>query len=236
MRFRRILYDMFHPLLRVVRTNRAIIRRTFGVRVPRGTVVQFDPTTILLAIALREIATPDDTTSLEIGIGCGALVSLSLARSRRVQITGVDLSPERVRTSREIAEFNGVEADFFTSDLFSTVSSDSRFDVLFFNPPYVPTETGRQLKLTERLDVDGDQVWDGGKDGTTVLREFLRRAPDYLSPAGRVVFGVQSIFVSDDTVCAVLRETGYTLTQRVTKRFVPSVVYVTRPCSSEDGQ
>ena len=226
MRVKRLIYDVCHPLLKVLRTNRTVIRLIFGVRVPRGVPVQFDPTTVLLKHALQQIVTPDDRVALELGIGQGAMVGLSLALGKGIRIDGVDCSPQRVLSSCEVAKFNGVEAHFFQSDLFSNVSPERRYDLIFFNPPYVPTAIGRQLKLTRRLQIDGDQVWDGGSDGTTVLREFLRQSRGFLSSAGRVVFGVQPLFVPEDKVREVIAGSELRLIQRVTKRFVPSVVYV----------
>lgn len=221
-----MIYNVCHPILRLLRTNRWIIRRIFGVRVPKGMAVQFDPTTVLLAHALQQIATDEDNASFEVGIGQGALISLSLAGTYPLVISGIDCSAERVETSRQLAEFNGIDAEYFESDLFSNVPNEARFDLIFFNPPYVPTEVGRQLQLTSRLEVDGDQMWDGGEDGTAVLREFLRQAPRFLEPRGRILFGVQNIFVSDEQVLAAISDSELIMLERIKKRFVPSTVYV----------
>ena len=133
------LYDFCHPALRVLRSNRLIIRGLFGVRIPRRMHVQFDPTTILPDHVLRKVADDDDHTCLEVGIGQAALISLSVALRRPIDVVGVDCSTARVAQSRRIAQANAVAADFFTSDLFSAVPPDRRFDLIFFNPPYVPT-------------------------------------------------------------------------------------------------
>ncbi len=226
MQLKQAVYPVFQPILRALRRNRWIIRRLFGVKVPPGVAVQFDPTTVLLTRALRAIAESEDRRALELGIGQGALVSLSLAHLKQIQLDGIDCSPTRVESSQRVAAYNEIAANFWLSDLFAQVPAENQYDLIFFNPPYVPTGVGEALKLTKRLEVDGDQVWDGGDDGTSVLREFLRQAPEYLSPRGRVVFGVQDIFVPDAKVLEVLAETRLALQQRVTKRMVPSVVYV----------
>jgi release factor glutamine methyltransferase len=221
------IYDRCHLLLKALRSNHTVIRLLFGVRIPRGMRVQFDPTTILLSRVLRRIVTDRDHTSLEIGIGQGALVSLSLARTRpMIRIIGIDCSAARVLQSRQVAEANSVAVDFFDSDLFAGVPPASRYDLIVFNPPYVPTETGRRLKLTERLAVDGDFVWDGGADGTAVLARFLQAAKGYLSDRGRVVFGVQPLFVSEDQVLNLIGSSGLLLQERSSSYLIPSVCYV----------
>ncbi len=112
------------------------------------------------------------------------------------------------------------------SDLFAQVPAENKYDLVFFNPPYVPTRLGRALRFTQRLSVDSDRVWDGGEDGTAVLREFLYQAERFLSSRGRVVFGVQGWFVPDGKVLDIVAASGLVLKRRVVRRFFPSVVYI----------
>lgn len=231
MRFKVAAYHCFHPVLRMLRNNRLIIRRLFGVKIPHNVSVQFDPTTVLLARALEETLTDTDRRALEIGIGQGALVGLCLvkaAEKRGVELLldGIDCSPSRVTSSGQVAACNKIEANFWLSDLFADVQAEQQYDLIFFNPPYVPTGVGNQLKLTERLQVDGDQVWDGGEDGTSVLRTFLQQSRQYLSPSGRVVFGVQDIFVPDQRIVEAVQDSELRICKRFKKRSIPSIVYI----------
>lgn len=218
-------YHVLHPLFWTLRTNRHVIRRAFGVRVPPDVAVSFDATTILLSRAVRQVATPEDCRALELGIGQAALVGLSLTRHFDIQLDGLDCAADRVESSRRVAEYSGARARFWTSDLFSEVPAENQYDLVFFNPPYVPTSAGEELKLTERLSVAGSH-WDGGHDGTSVLRQFLAEVPAYLTPRGRVIFGVQNMFVPDETVQHVVSATGLVIRRRLTKRFLPSTAYV----------
>lgn len=224
-----LAYHIGHPLLGLLRSNHFLIRRLFGGRIPRHVAVQFDPTTVALARELRQEVTDEDTVALEMGIGTAALISLSLAKQCKLRIDGVDCSPSRVASAQAVAEYNGLTAHFWQSDLFADVPPDARYDLIFFNPPYVPTKLGQELKLTSRLQVDGDQMWDGGEDGTRVMREFLRQAPGYLSPRGRIVFGVQNVFVPDELVMQVIADCGCRLIGRQRRKLVPACVYVVAP-------
>jgi len=219
-------YDLCYPSLRSISSSPWVIRRLFGVRLPRGMYVRFDPTTVLLSQVLPTMIDERDQTGLEVGIGQAALISLSIALRHPIQMVGVDCSSSRIEQALQVAHFNGVNAHFFTSDLFSAISPKQLFDLIVFNPPYVPTQTGRRLRLTERLDVDGDQVWDGGSDGTEVLSRFLEESKDFLSERGRILFGVQPIFVPDHLVLATIQRSGLTLLKRKTRRLIPSVVYI----------
>lgn len=233
MLLKRTSYLLTQPLLRRIRSSRSLIRRLMGVRVPVGASVSFDPTTVLLAWAAAEVVEQRDEqaggSSLEVGIGEGALVSLSLAAARQAsgrpwRVAGCDCVPRRVVSAQGVARHNGVEADFFESDLFAAVPPGRRFDLLLFNPPYVPTEVGEQLKMGERL-TDERTMWDGGADGLSVLRRFLVDAPPLLAPGGRLLFGVQHVFVTDEAVLAAIAASPFRLTARHTRRLLPAEVY-----------
>jgi release factor glutamine methyltransferase len=198
----------------------------FQIRVPRQITVHFDPTTIALHWALQREATPGDKTALEVGIGQGALLSNSLQKRSDIHVEGIDCSESRVNSSREVAQFNDLEADYFVSDLFTAVKEGRHFDLIFFNPPYVPTGQGQRLRLTRHMRADSDRVWDGGEDGGGVLREFLLQAHHYLSHRGRILFGVQPIFLADNLSETIIAECNWEIRERYKPCCIPSVVYV----------
>lgn len=227
---KKLAYRLFHPLLRRLRGNPVLIRGLFGVRLPQGVAVDFDPTTVLLARAARELVGETDRSSLEMGIGAGALVSLSLARhcrrqGRAIAIAGCDCVPRRVESATAVAQHNQVDALFFESDLFAALEENQKFDMILFNPPYVPTDVGERLEMGERLTAERT-MWDGGTDGLVVLRRFLADCPAHLTATGRVLFGVQHVFVSDEAVCQAIDDSPMSLVERFTRRGVPAEVYV----------
>jgi release factor glutamine methyltransferase len=226
MAIRHLVYELVHPVLGAVARNRWLIRRLFGVRVPRDTVVHFDATTLLLRHVLPLAVRPADRVALEVGIGQGALLALALRRTTHLEVHGLDCSAGRVSSSQRVAEYNGIDACFFRSDLFSQVAPGRLYDLIFCNPPYVPTREGRQLRLTRRMRADSDRVWDGGDDGTRVLQTFLERAADYLQPGGRVLFGVQPIFIPPARVEQMVTDCGWTIVQRWRRRWIGSVAYL----------
>jgi release factor glutamine methyltransferase len=60
-----------------------------------------------------------------------------------------------------------------------------KFDLIVFNPPYVPTE-----KL-ETLDMQSI-AWQGGKDGREVIDRFLAEVFNYLKPNGKILLLISS--------------------------------------------
>jgi release factor glutamine methyltransferase len=226
MALREFSYQLMHPLLGTVARNRWVIHRLFGVRVPKHITVHFDPTTLLLRHALLQTLTPHDRTALEVGIGQGALLALGIQKSTGIEVQGVDCSESRVHSSRQVAAHNDLESRFYTSVFFDGVPADERFDLIFFNPPYVPTGQGRRLKLTRRMRADSDRVWDGGDDGSQVLRVFLERAHSFLRPRGRIVFGVQLVFLPLPRIEEIVDRANWVVVERIRRRWLPCVAYV----------
>jgi release factor glutamine methyltransferase len=134
---------------------------------------------------------------LEIGCGSG-IVSLSWARSNAV--TGVDINPDAVELSKENALKNNLQASFIQSDLFSNVNG--KFDVILFNPPYLPTDR------TEQIDGKINHAFDGGTDGRIVLNSFLRQFEKHLKPDGKL-FLIQSSLNDYDQTIEQLHELGF---------------------------
>jgi len=124
--------------------------------------------------ALNEVRPTDSV--LEIGTGCGIIAKMVAERARYVIAT--DKNPRAVAN----AKLNGVEA--IGGDLFAAL--DSRFDLIIFNPPYLPS----------RSDTSGDwqtQAWDGGPSGREVIVQFLSQVADHLTEKGRVLLVISSI-------------------------------------------
>lgn len=123
---------------------------------------------------------PPGIRVLEMGCGSG-IVSLSAAlANRNNDVTGVDVNPEAVKCSQENAEINGISnAHFFISDLFAGISG--KFDVILFNPPYLPTTRKEKLALE-----DENAAYDGGKSGLKTFYRFSHEAPSHLFLGGKV--------------------------------------------------
>ncbi|RMF89747.1 MAG: methyltransferase domain-containing protein [Methanobacteriota archaeon] len=151
--------------------------------------------TFLLA---KEIDARPGERVLDMGTGSG-LLGLIAAR-KGASVLAVDINPQAVECAQRNARLNGLE-DFHArrSDLFSGV--EGRFDLIIFNPPYLPTEEGEPRDL-EAL------AWDGGSSGREVIDRFLRDVRGYLLPGGRVLMLGSSLSGHEKTA-GVLRNQGF---------------------------
>jgi len=152
---------------------------------------------------------------LEIGCGTG-YVSITAALAG-AEVEGVDINPDAVELSTKNAMLNGVSARFFLSDIFEDVSGS--YDVIMFNPPYLPSE-----------DFEGDtfdKCWDGGNDGREATDRFLDGVCEHLNPDGRIYL-LQSSLSGHETTISRLGGMGMSVEVVAEKRLFFEQLFVIR--------
>ena len=118
-------------------------------------------------------------------IGCGLGLAALAAAREGARVLATDMNPNALSVVMEEANLNSIKVDCLRTDLFRGLR---RFDVVLFNPPYLPTRP-------EDRDIDpwNNLALDGGKDGWAVLRPFLSALPEHLSPGGRAYVVLASV-------------------------------------------
>jgi len=129
---------------------------------------------LLLEAAIAEWRTGDRV--LEIGCGSGR-ISATLPCQDFVLAT--DISPPAVRAARAL----GLEV--VRTDLFTGICG--RFDLVLFNPPYLPTVP------EERCDDWLEYALDGGPDGRSVIALFVEGVDSVLTSGGRFLLLISSL-------------------------------------------
>ena len=114
---------------------------------------------------------------LEVGTGSGILGLFCAARGAHV--TDTDVNELCLQTVQKAAGALGLNIRAISSDLFSNVRE--RFNVIIFNPPYLPSSTVE------------DRSVDGGPDGTALSKRFLRNLADHLERDGTALLLVSSL-------------------------------------------
>jgi len=118
---------------------------------------------------------------LDMGTGNGEIALK--AAEKGAEVTAVDKNSEALEYAREKAEEKGLEESisFVESDLFENVEAE--FDVVVFNPPYLPGEEG----------LGDEEIWRGGEKGIEVSERFLEGVSGYLRPDGFALVVVSSL-------------------------------------------
>lgn len=130
---------------------------------------------------------------LELGTGCGILSIISA--KKKAEVVATDINPAALECALENAKAHEVEdrIDFRKGDLFEVVGEE-KFDIVIFNPPYLP------IPPSESSETKLEKAWDGGPDGREIIDRFLDKAEKYLKPGGRLLFLQSSLSGKKETL------------------------------------
>lgn len=177
-----------------------------------------DDTWMLARVVQRHVGAGD--RFLEVGCGTG-LVALAAARLGAV-CTATDRNPFAVRTAARNAAANRLPLDVVQTDLLAGLCGP--FDVVAFNPPYLPTAEH------EHLPGPLDWAFDGGPDGNVVVRRFVAQVEGLVARGHgpRELLVVHSSIADTTVLEQGLARLGYGCTVEETGRFFYESITVRR--------
>jgi release factor glutamine methyltransferase len=130
---------------------------------------------------------------LEVGCGSG-IISAVIKNNTQAMITGIDINPHAAKCTKD----NGVDA--IRGNLLSCIKG--KFDIIIFNPPYLPTND--EERTSDWINV----ALDGGNDGREIINQFLEEAYNHLVEKGRILIIISS-FTGIEEVKSKMVSLGY---------------------------
>ena len=142
------------------------------------------------------VALPDRGTAVDLCTGSGALAAVIQRARPAARVLGTDLDPGCVACARR----NGVDARL--GDLFEAVPASWRgvVDLVVAVAPYVPRGELAQLPR-DTFAFESTLAYDGGEQGTEILRRVIAGAADHLGVRGTLLLevgGEQAALLADD--------------------------------------
>ncbi|UCD13217.1 MAG: methyltransferase [Thermoplasmatales archaeon] len=183
----------------------------------------WDLSTLILKKAL-DIYVKDNQKILEVGTGHLAILSIYIAKKKEVYVTAIDINPVYIENAKKNAKKNRVSINLIHSDLFAKI--DGRFDIIFFNPPYVTREW--MLKNNKELCTDSifDLTWKGGPHGCDTIKRFLNNVESFTHCKSRIFLGVNSFFIDITKMKKIIQENNLILDRIISSLWNPSKTYV----------
>lgn len=134
------------------------------------------------------------TRALEMGTGSGVL-SLLLRSIGVTDITATDISATAVELAprNELLNFDDRRITFAAGDLFEPIAAGERFDLTLFNPPGWRSPSTDLISRLEDLNTGADLDINAMFYGDSVVLRFLTELPNYLTPGGRAIVGLNSM-------------------------------------------
>jgi release factor glutamine methyltransferase len=111
------------------------------------------------------------------------------------RILATDISLKALQVARQNAiKFDVIDRiDFVQCDLLpyhiEALPTDSHFDLICANLPYIPTNTLHQLPIFGR---EPTLALDGGADGLDLIQRLLEIGPKWLAPNGMMLLEIEA--------------------------------------------
>lgn len=162
-------------------------------------------TETLVEAVLNEIKDAD-VRILDLCTGTGCIGISLLVHGGLKTMTLSDISEEALK----VADFNaqklapGREVEIVKSDLFESIPSDRKFDIIVSNPPYIKDDVIETLEPEVRT-FEPRTALSGGTDGLDFYRRIAEKAPSY-APLVFLEIGYDQA----ETVTGLLEKAGYT--------------------------
>lgn len=133
---------------------------------------------------------------LEIGTGTGLVAMIASQQAKKIIAT--DVSSLALKCASQNIKLNDLTSkiELREGQLFEPIHPNERFDVILINPPYLPADS---LEIDDTL----TQSWSSGKDGRTIIDEFLQYFDNYLKKHGRVQLIQSSLSMPEETIRAI---------------------------------
>jgi len=156
-------------------------------------------------LMLEAISVKQNDKVFEIGTGCG-IIALSCAQ-KGADVVCSDINPYAVELTKKNYEVNKklIKGSFEVrkGNLFTVVEKDEKFDVIIFNPPYLPTTQDELVGGSGWFDV----ATDGGKNGLDVTLRFLDEVKNHLE-GNRESFFVFSSLSNEELLRDCIKKNG----------------------------
>ncbi len=168
-------------------------------------------TEILVEEAMRHLC--DGMRILDMCTGSGCILLSLLKYSNECEGIGVDISKEALKVAEENAKRLHLDAKFLEGDLFlplkgfqSSRTSDTLFDMIVSNPPYIETKVIDTLMPEVRLHEPVNAL-DGGEDGLYFYRKIVAEAPRFMRKGAYLFLEIGC--AQAQTVAMLMQEAGF---------------------------
>ncbi len=143
-------------------------------------------------LLLEEIHPTAEDSVFEIGSGTG-IIALYCAQ-KGVTVVCSDINPFAIDLIKKNYEQNKSQLtgslEIRKGSLYDVLTKDETFNLIIFNPPYLPTSKDEYVGGSGWF----DKAVSGGKTGLEITIPFLKQLPNYLTDEGRAftIFSTKS--------------------------------------------
>ncbi len=150
---------------------------------------------------------------LDVGTGSGIQALTAVVNPAVREIVAVDINPDAVAAlQQQIQQQRLRKIKVVQSDLFEQV--DGQFNVIVFNPPYLPQDEGIE-----------DKALYGGKNGWEIAERFFHQASRFLLPEGKILFLFSSL-TNKEKIEQIIRHHLFSFQEIASEKVAFETLYV----------
>jgi len=153
-------------------------------------------TELLVERAIKWLnATKVRRTVADVGTGSGCIAVAIAKNIPDVKVVATDISLPALEVAKRNAHRQSVvkHIDFIHCNLLpphpGPLPTESLFDLICANLPYIPTKTLQKLAVYGR---EPTLALDGGADGLNIVRRLLEIAPEWMAPNGLILLEIEA--------------------------------------------
>ena len=186
-------------------------------KVSPATLIPRPDTETLVELVLDNFGELNELHCLDLGTGTGAIALALASEMPSWKIDAIDYSVDAVKLAKENAQALMLEhVNIFQSDWFSAVNdlntkSDTKFDLIVSNPPYIDVLDENLSQGDVRFEPKSALV--ANEQGLADIKHIAKQAVNYLSTQGAIFF--EHGFEQGKAVRNILTRLGYDNAQTV---------------------
>jgi len=207
---------IYYIILNIIRSSKLITKYLWGIKIDvKLHNIFWDLTTLVIKKEIKNIR--NKKKFLDMGCGQLALIGQFYKKNNvNTKVTSVDFYSQFVSNAILNARYNNTKIRIIKSDLFSNLKKE-KFDLISFNPPYVPRNRDDSEKKFKKIRYSG-------KDGTLITSKFLKHVKKHLLPKGEILLGMNTFYIPESK-CIRLIKKQFRIIKIVRMRFNSSVVF-----------
>ena len=206
----------FLIILKQIRFSKIITLFIWGIKIDKYLHETFWDLTSL--VIKKELSNFNGVKKyLDMGCGQFAILGQYFKKNNPLsEVTSVDIYEKFVENSINNSLLNKNDLKIKFSNLFSNI--DKKFDLITFNPPYVPLS-----KKKDKLEFPNIRYSEF--DGIKTTKDFLNEAKSFLIPKGEILLGINTFYVPEKICAQAIIDSGYNIKKITKMRFNTSIVF-----------
>lgn len=184
-----------------------------NLKVTADTLIPRPDTEILIETALdklnsqnhAKLKTEQACSILDLGTGTGAIALALKSEFVECDVCAIDFSLAALEVAKQNAKTHNLDVEFIHSSWFEQLNSNSRFNLIASNPPYIEDQDPHLTQGDVRFEPISALI--AGNDGLDDLKVITQQAWSFLKPEGWLM--VEHGYNQGTAVQALFKQHGY---------------------------